>query len=168
MLEDWVYHREVLDLMREVCAACPPVPEALLAKAREAKHFGKGVRYARQTQYALFDLGVHGAQAPDPMTLWAAMESDTPLGFVAASMFPAGFTHVASGYAAGYYGYLWSEVVAADMRTAFGGNRLDADIGRRYRNTVLSRGGERPPQDLLRDFLNRDTNSNAFFEELKR
>ena len=168
MLEDWIYDRRVLDLLPEVCAGCQPVPEALVAKAREAKRFGLGRRYGAQALYASFDLAMHGAQAPDPMALWVRMEGATPLGYVPGTLFPAGFTHIASGYAAGYYGYLWSEVVAADLRTAFGNNRLDPVVGRRYRDTVLANAGQRPPQELLREFLGRDTNAQAFFEELKR
>jgi thimet oligopeptidase len=157
----------VLDLMREVCAACPPVPTELLTKARAAKRFGIGTRYARQALYASFDLALHGPGAPEPMALWAHMEGQAPLGHVAGSMFPAGFGHVASGYSAGYYGYLWSEVVAADLRTAFSA-RLDPAVGRRYRDTVLANAGQRPPQSLLREFLGRETNTTAFFEDLKR
>jgi thimet oligopeptidase len=168
MLEDWIYERSVLDLMRDVCAACPPLPDALLAQAKAAKRFGLGARYGRQALYASFDLGMHGPGAPAPMPLWARMEGATALGHVAGTTFPAGLTHAASGYAAGYYGYLWSEVVAADLRTAFDGRRLDPAVGRRYRNTVLAQGGQRPPQELVREFLGRDTNSQAFFEDLKR
>ena len=167
VLENWVYDRGVLNLMREVCAACPPVPDELLTKARAAKRFGISTRYARQALYASFDLALNGPGAPEPMALWARMEGQTPLGHVAGSMFPAGFTHLASGYAAGYYGYLWSEVVAADLRTAFSA-RLDPAVGRRYRDTVLANGGQRPPQSLVRDFLGRETNTTAFFEDLKR
>jgi thimet oligopeptidase len=167
MLEDWVYHRAVLDVMQAVCASCKPVPGELLARARAAKRFGVGIRYARQVLYAAFDLGVHGPDAPEPMALWASMEGDTPLGHVPGTIFPAGFGHVAGGYAAGYYGYLWSEVVAADLRTAFGADRLSAVVGKRYRDTVLANGGQLPPQELVRQFLGRDSNSQAFFMELK-
>ncbi|MEO5770908.1 MAG: M3 family metallopeptidase [Burkholderiaceae bacterium] len=168
MLEDWVYDRDVLGLMQQVCSTCKPVPEALFREARAAKRFGQGIRYARQALYAGFDLSMHGAQAPEPMALWARMESATPLGHVPGTIFPAGFGHVAGGYAAGYYGYLWSEVLAADLRTAFTGKRLDPAVGRRYRESVLARGGERPPQELVNDFLGRNSDAKAFYEELKR
>ena len=154
--------------MREVCAQCKPVPDDLLAQARAAKRFGKGLRYGRQVLYAAFDLGMHDTDAPDPMALWARMEAATPLGHVAGTIFPAGFGHVAGGYGAGYYGYLWSDVVAADLRTAFAGKRLDPAVGARYRKTVLAQGGQRRPQALVREFLGRETDAKAFFEELKR
>ncbi len=168
MLEDWVYDPQVLALVQQVCPACPPLPEAMVGEARAAKRFGSGLRYARQALYAAFDLGLHGADAPEPMALWARMEGATPVGHVDGTIFPAGFGHVAGGYAAGYYGYLWSEVVAADLRTAFGATRLDPVVGRRYRDSVLGQGGQRPPQTLVQEFLGRDTDAKAFYEELKR
>jgi thimet oligopeptidase len=102
------------------------------------------------------------------MALWARMEGATPLGYVPGTIFPAGFSHVATGYAAAYYGYLWSEVVAADLRTAFGDDKLSIVVGKRYRDTVLANGGQLPPQELVRRFLGRDSNNQAFFEDLKQ
>ena len=83
-------------------------------------------------------------------------------------MFPAGFAHVATGYGAGYYSYLWSEVVAADLRTAFGADLLDPAVGARYRKTVLANGSQVLPQELVHRFLGRDSNSQAFYEDLQR
>jgi thimet oligopeptidase len=168
MLEPWIYDPRVLALMREVCAACAPVPDALLAKAEAAKHHDKGVQYARQWLYAAFDLTMHGPDAPEPMALWARMEGATLLGHVPGSMFPAGFSHVATGYGAGYYGYLWSEVLAADMRTAFAKDRLDPVVGQRYRRTILANGSQVRPDELVRRFVGRDSNARAFFMELQR
>ncbi len=168
MLEPWIYDPRVLALMKEVCAACAPVPDALLAQAEAARHHGKGVSYARQWLYAAFDLAMHGSAAPEPMALWARMEGATPLGHVPGSMFPAGFAHVATGYGAGYYGYLWSEVVAADLRTAFASDRLDPVVGQRYRGTILANGSQIKPDELVRRFLGRDSDARAFYEELQR
>ena len=96
------------------------------------------------------------------------MEGETPLGYVANTTFPAGFGHIAGGYASGYYSYLWSLVVAEDLRTAFSANKLDATAGRRYRDTVLANGGQASAADLLQQFLGRPTNSEAFFKALKK
>jgi thimet oligopeptidase len=87
---------------------------------------------------------------------------------VPGTKFPAGFAHVATGYAAGYYGYLWSLVVAMDLRTAFDHDRLDPKVGMRYREKILAPGGQRPPKELVREFLGRETNSKAFFDYLKK
>ena len=168
MLEDWIYDKKVLKLFAEVCPTCRPVPDEMIDKARVARDYGKGMGTARQHLYASYDLALHGAAAAEPMALWARMEGATPLGYVPGSMFPAGFGHIASGYAAGYYGYLWSDVVALDLRTAFAADRLDPLVGARYRRTVLSQGRQEPPAVLLRSFLGRETNSKAFFEDLAR
>lgn len=168
MLEDWVFDKKVLKLFQEVCPNCTPVPDELIEKARAAREFTKGSLTARQHLYASFDLALHGPDAPEPMALWRKMEGDTPLGYVPGTMFPAGFSHVAGGYGAGYYGYLWSLVVAMDLRTAFAEDRLSPAVGKRYRETVLSQGGQRPPEQLVKDFLGREMSPKAFFDYLAR
>jgi thimet oligopeptidase len=168
MLEEWVYDKRVLKVFQEVCAACKPVPDDLVDKARVARDFGKGLQFARQQLYAAYDLAVHGPNAPDPMETWEKMEAATALGYVQGTTFPAGFAHIASGYGAGYYGYLWSQAVASDMRTAFGSDRLDAKVGAKYRATVLAEGGQKPSEVVVKDFLGRDFGTQAFFDYLKK
>ncbi|HEV7578189.1 MAG TPA: M3 family metallopeptidase [Caldimonas sp.] len=168
MLEDWVYDKKVLKLFAEVCPTCRPVPDEMIDKARVARDFGKGMRTARQLLFASYDLALYTADVPEPMALWSRMEGATPLGHVADTRFPAGFAHIAGGYAAGYYGYLWSLVVAHDLRTAFKDDRLDPVVGARYRRMVLAQGRQLPPRELVREFLGRETNSKAFFDDLAR
>jgi thimet oligopeptidase len=168
MLEDWVYDPRVLALFQQVCKGCKAVPAALIAKAERARHFGKGIYFARQHLYAVYDLALYAKDAPDPMALWSRMEGQTPLGYVPGSMFPASFNHVAGWYAAGYYSYLWSLVLAEDMRTVFAADRLDAAVGRRYRETVLANGGQVAPGELVQQFLGRPSDSRAFFTSLGR
>ncbi|WP_119157567.1 M3 family metallopeptidase [Caldimonas tepidiphila] len=167
MLEDWVFDERVLALMREVCAECPPVPPALLARADEARHFAKGLQVARQHLFASYDLALYGERAAEPLPLWAGMEAATPLGHVSGTRFPANFGHIAGGYAAGYYGYLWSLVLAEDLRTAFA-DRLDPAVGRRYRETILEQGGQKLPQVLVEQFLGRPPSREPFFRYLER
>lgn len=168
MLEDWVYDPQVLALFATVCPRCKPVPATLLAQAREARDFGKGVQFSRQHLFASYDLALHGREPAEPLALWSQMEGATPLGHVGGSLFPAGFEHIAGGYAAGYYGYLWSLVLAEDLRTAFTADRLDAQVGKRYRETVLENGGQVAPAELMHRFLGRATDSRAFFKALEK
>jgi len=168
MLEDWVYDKKVLKVMQEVCPACKPVPDELVDKARAARDFGKGMQVARQQLYAAYDLALHGPSAPDPMETWEKMEAATSLGYVQGTTFPTGFAHIAGGYGAGYYGYLWSQAVAADMRTAFAADKLDPKTGARFRATVLAEGAQKPPQQVVKEFLGRDGNAQAFFDWLKK
>jgi thimet oligopeptidase len=168
MLEDWVYDKKVLKVFQEVCPACKPVPDEMVDKARAAREFGKGMQVARQHLYAAYDLALHGPVAPDPLETWEKMEGATSLGYVPGTTFPSGFAHIASGYGAGYYGYLWSQAVAADMRTAFVGDKLDPKIGARYRSSVLAEGAQKTPQQIVKDFLGRDSSSQAFFDYLRK
>ena len=54
------------------------------------------------------------------------------------------------------------------MRTAFAADKLDPKTGLRYRNSVLAEGAQKPPQQIVKDFLGRDLNSQAFFDWLKK
>ena len=138
----------------------------MIDQARVARDHGKGLRVARQLLFASYDLALHGADAAEPMALWAEMEGATPLGYVPGTMFPSAFGHIAGGYAAGYYGYLWAYAVALDLRTAFAADRLDPVVVGRYRASVLSQGRQAPPDTLLRNFLGRDSNADAFHADL--
>jgi thimet oligopeptidase len=82
------------------------------------------------------------------------------------TQFPGTFAHIAGGYAAAYYGYMWAEVLALDMLSAYGGNIMDGTVGRRFRAEILSRGGEEPARALVERFLGRPVNNEAFIKEI--
>jgi thimet oligopeptidase len=95
------------------------------------------------------------------------MEESTPMGYVEGTAFPGTFEHIASGYAAGYYGYMWAKVIALDMISAFGTDLMNRSIGRRMREMILSRGSEEPARSLVESFLGRPVSSEAFFRRIK-
>jgi metallopeptidase MepB len=79
----------------------------------------------------------------------------------------ATFGHLIGGYDAGYYGYLSSQVYSTDMfYSVFKSNPMDGKEGRRYRHTVLERGGSRDEMSILEEFLGRKPSSEAFYREL--
>ncbi|MDD5175886.1 MAG: Zn-dependent oligopeptidase [Sterolibacterium sp.] len=167
MYEEWARHRETLSLAAKFCkSSCPMVDDQLVAKLTAAHNFGRGIRYARQLLYASFDMALYDAKPGDPISTWQHMEGATPLGYVEGTQFPGTFNHVMSGYGAGYYGYMWSEVLALDMLTAFNGKLLNPPVGARYREKILSRGSELPGMEMVRGFLGREPNSKAFFAEI--
>lgn len=167
MYEEWARNKETLALVSKFCSSpCPTVDEELVKKLTAAHNFGRGIRYARQLLYASFDMAIYAAKPGDPMAVWTRMEGMSPLGYVKGTQFPGQFGHVMSGYGAGYYGYMWSEVLALDMLTRFNGKLLNPEVGARYRDSILSRGGELPGMDLVRGFLGREPNSHAFFAEI--
>ena len=166
MFEEWARHEESLRLFAEVCPECPKVSPEMVERLHQARLFGIGVRYARQWQYAAYDMRLHTGAPPPVLQAWIDIERAAPLGYVEDTMLPASFGHLLGGYAAGYYGYMWSEVLGLDMLSGFNGKLLDPVAGRRYRKAILEMGGQRPPQQLVEAFLGRKPNGDAFFAEI--
>jgi len=165
MFEEWARREQPLALFQQVCPQCPQLTHDDIERLEAARRFGQGVRYARQWLYAAFDMALSMNPRP-PLTVWREMESATPLGYVEGTSFPSAFSHIASNYAAGYYGYMWSEVLALDMLSPFRPDMLDPKVGARFRDDVLSQGGQVEERDMVRKFLGREPNSEAFFAEI--
>jgi len=166
MFEEWARREQALMLFATVCKDCPKLDSDMIKRIDEARRYGRGLRYARQHLFADFDMALAGEKSASAMDVWTRLESATPLGYVDGTQFPASFSHIAGGYAAGYYGYMWSEVIALDMLSAFGSNMMDEKVGARYRDIILSNGGQVAPKELVKQFLGREPNNKAFFEEL--
>jgi thimet oligopeptidase len=166
MYEEWGRKTEALRLMRRHCAGCPEVDDALVKRLRAARSFGRGIQYGRQHLYASYDMAIFGEREIDPMQGWIGMESETPAGYVPGTQFPGTFGHLVGGYGAGYYSYMWSEVLALDMLSAYGKNLMNPAAGRRFRELILSKGGQKPAAEMVREFLGRDPSPRAFFEEI--
>ncbi len=165
MLENWAYSPQVLALISaDPKDPTKPLPAELAQKLNAARKYDAGVRYMRQVFLGSFDFAIHTSDKADSdavaKKLWAEL-----MGFPEdkGEHFAGTFGHMMGGYDGGYYGYLWSEVFAADMFTRFAKDGvLNATVGRQYRDRVISRGRVVPPDALLRDFLGRDPNEDAF------
>ena len=166
MFEEWARREDALKLFAEVCKDCPQLTREQIAQLDAARRYGRGVRYARQWLLASYDMSLTTPHPEGAMAAWTRIESATPLGNVPGTMFPAAFAHIAGGYAAGYYGYMWSEVMALDMLSGFHGKLMNPVDGRRYRTDILAQGGQEPPDVLVTKFLGRQPNSEAFFKEV--
>ncbi|MBV9493503.1 MAG: Zn-dependent oligopeptidase [Acidobacteria bacterium] len=167
MYEEWASRMESLSLMRNQCATCPAIDDELVQRLVAAKKFGAGIDYGRQHLYASFDMALSGEQPRPCLETWADMEGATPMGHLAGTSFPGTFEHIASGYAAGYYGYMWAKVIALDMVSTFGADLMNGTIGRRFRDQILGRGSEEPARDLVERFLGRPVSSEAFFARIR-
>jgi len=167
MYEEWGSRLESLSMLRDHCPTCPPVDESLASRIRAAKRFGEGIDYGRQHLYAAFDMALSGENPGKSLEVWKAMESATPMGYVEGTAFPGTFEHIASGYAAGYYGYMWAKAIALDLLSAFGDDLMNQNTGRRFRDLILSRGGEQPGRELVERFLGRPVSTAAFFAEVR-
>lgn len=167
MYEEWARRKESLQMISSFCKEpCPTISDEMVTRLTAAHNYGRGIRYARQLLYASYDMALHRNTVGDPLQIWDKMESATPLGHVAGTQFPGQFGHLMGGYAAGYYGYMWSEVIALDMLSRYDGKLMNPEIGHQYRKAILSRGSEMKGNELVKAFLGRAPNNKAFFDEI--
>jgi len=144
------------------------LPDELIKKMIAAKNFQSGMFLVRQMEFGLFDILIHrhfgedsfeGVQATlDKVREEVAVFS--PPGF---NRFQNGFSHIfAGGYSAGYYSYLWAEVLSADAFAAFEEKGIfDPKTGQRFFDEILSRGGSRSAAENFRSFRGRDAEVEA-------
>jgi thimet oligopeptidase len=168
MLENWVYQPEVLKLLSSGPDG-KPLPPDLMGSIAKARKFDAGVRYSRQVFLGQFDLYIHtnGAKVDADAAARRLWEQIMAFPEDPQAHFAAGFGHMMNGYDAGYYGYLWSEVFAADLFTRFAREGvLNPSTGRDYRNIILAKGRTEDPDQLLREFLGRDPNEDAFLKQI--
>jgi len=167
MYEEWGNRMESLSVLREHCPDCPAIDASLVQRIRAARKFGSGIDYGRQHLYAAYDMALSSEEPGECLEVWKTMEAATPMGYIEGASFPGTFEHIASGYAAGYYGYMWAKVIALDLIAAFGPDLMNTSTGRRFRDLILSRGSEEPARDLVERFLGRPVSSEAFFQEIR-
>ena len=140
------------------------VPAELKAKVRAAKNFRAATACRRQLAFAKVDVLLHssGKDSASPFSCQREVFGHFGLPMIEEDRFLCAFTHIfAGGYAAGYYGYKWAEVMSADCFGAFEEAGLDDDeamrrVGAKYRETVLALGGSKSALEVFRAFRERD------------
>jgi oligopeptidase A len=160
LMEDFAWDRDVLTAMSAHHDTGEPLPADLFDKMLAARHFQAGMFIVRQIEFAMFDLLLHlGTLGSDPMEVIEAVRDEVAVIRPPEwHRFPHGFSHIFSGgYAAGYYSYLWAEVLAADGFRRFAeAGLVDRATGDAFREEVLARGATRPAADSFRAFRGRD------------
>ncbi len=173
MFENWVWDVDVLNTFAGHYKTGEKLPEEMLAGMIAAKNLASGMLAERQFFYGLFDFTLHSNPEGDidsiqlAHALWDPSGKDVELYEpVPGTWFHASFGHL-TGYQAGYYGYQWSLVYAADMFERFEElGMLNPEAGMYYRNKILSRGGTVDGLDMVRDYLGREPNMDAFLRHL--
>ncbi|SFT40589.1 M3 family metallopeptidase [Mesorhizobium sp. YR577] len=172
LYEHWLTVPEVLEKHALHYKTGKPMPKALLDKMLAARTFGAGFNTVEFTSSALVDMAYHArADAPEnPL----AFEAETleklhmPDAIVMRHRTPH-FQHVFSGegYSAGYYSYMWSEVLDADAFAAFEetGNAFDPAMAERLRKYIYSAGGSADPEELYTAFRGKMPTPDAMMEK---
>ncbi len=163
VLENYAVHHETGEAM----------PRDLLDKVLSTRQFNQGFATAEYLAAAIVDQALHQL-APEEVP-----EADEVMAFEAAALEQAGlamdeippryratyFSHIMGGYSAGYYSYIWSEVLDADsVRWFEENNGLLRENGVHFRSSLLSRGGSEEAMTLFRNFRGRDADINALLE----
>lgn len=170
MLENWVWDPTVLaSLSGSYKDPSKKLPEDLLQKMIAVRNVDTGLVQLRQAFLSEVDMSYHTErEIKDPTALYARMMREISLIPMNPGTNPeASFGHLFDGYDAGYYGYLWSKVYAQDMFSRFESEGLlNPAIGRQYRDEVLAPGGSKDEMDLVRRFLGREPNEQAFLRSI--
>jgi thimet oligopeptidase len=166
-LEHWIWEPEVLNRFAAHYKTGEKIPREMLDGMIAAKHLNSGIETLRQIFYGSLDMAYSDKGAKKNTT--EILDEMHPIcGFpnIKGTHFQAGFGHL-FGYDAAYYGYLWSKVYGDDMYTAFSsGGILNPEIGMRYRKEIYEKGGTEDGIELVRSFLGREPNSDAFLADL--
>ena len=136
-----------------------------------ARNVGSGLAASMQVNYGILDMTLHDMYDPNGTKTTTDIAKEVynkilPFQFVDGTAYHAAFGHL-TGYAAAYYGYMWSKVYAEDMFSLFEKNGiLDPKTGMRYRTTILANGSTKDELQMVREFLGREPNPDAFFRSL--
>lgn len=169
MLENWIWDADILGRFARHYETGEPLPSDVLDSMVAAKNLGSGLSAEGQVYLGMMDFMFH--TDPDGEVDTTAVREDV---YARTRLFPvtenlhgqASFGHLV-GYEAGYYGYLWSLVYAADMFSRFESEGImNPETARDYRRKVLARGGTVPALQMVTEFLGREPNADAFLREL--
>jgi peptidyl-dipeptidase Dcp len=173
LFENWLLQPETLSRFARHAETGEAIPEALVERVIAARAFNQGFATAEYTASALFDLDIHEA-LPDEGRNAAVFEERlrARIGMpdaIALRHRPAHFQHIFAGnsYAAGYYTYLWAEVMEADAFGAFeeAGDIFDPALAARLYRYVYSSGGTMKPDEAYRAFRGRDPSVKPLMEK---
>ena len=171
LLEHWLSTPEVLERFALHYQTGRPMPRELLTRIKKAATFNEGFATTEYLSAALVDMKLHLAGErriePGPFERDTLREIGMPREMTMRHRTPQ-FLHVFSSdsYSAGYYSYLWADVITADAFEAFteAGNPFDSDVARRLSH-VLSLGNTVDPADAYREFRGRDARIEALMKK---
>lgn len=176
-MENWCHHRGTLKRISRHVDTGEPLPDAWIDKINESRKFRSSTAILRILRFSSVDLELHHRfHADGEESIWdvqrrvdAALTHWEP---VPEDRFLCGFDHIfAGGYSAGYYSYLWANVMSADLFGAFEEAGVDdvdvvARMGREFRDGWLAPGGSRDPLELFVALRGREPSTDALLRHL--
>ncbi|QFT08448.1 oligopeptidase A [Vibrio sp. THAF190c] len=167
-LENWCWEEEALAFISGHYETGEALPKEMLEKMLAAKNFQSAMFILRQLEFGLFDFTLHTTYDPEVgarvlETLADVKSKVAVLPSLEWNRFSHSFSHIfAGGYSAGYYSYLWAEVLSSDAFSAFEEEGIfNTETGKRFLNNILEMGGSEEPMELFKRFRGREPQIDA-------
>ena len=167
-LENWCWEEEALSFISGHFETGEALPKEMLEKMLAAKNFQSAMFILRQLEFGLFDFTLHTEYDPEVgarvlETLADVKSKVSVLPSLDWNRFSHSFGHIfAGGYSAGYYSYLWAEVLSADAFSAFEEEGIfNTETGNRFLSNILEMGGSEEPMELFKRFRGREPQIDA-------
>jgi peptidyl-dipeptidase Dcp len=166
VMENWCYEPEFLNTFAKHYITGDTIPAEYIKKIKASENFLAGYMCIRQLNYGNIDMAYHtlGSPLTGDIEKFEHANMVEMLPVVEGCISSTAFTHIFSGgYAAGYYGYKWAEVLDADLFSKFKKDGIfNHETAMDFRRKILSRGGTDNPSVLFRNFMGRDPDNKAF------
>ena len=161
-LENWCWEEQALAFISGHYQTGEPLPKEKLTQLLKAKNFQAAMFVLRQLEFGLFDFRLHHNYQPNKADqildqLKLVKQQVAVIKGVEWARTPHSFSHIfAGGYAAGYYSYLWAEVLSADAYSRFEEEGIfNPTTGKSFLDEILTRGGSEEPMTLFERFRGR-------------
>ena len=168
-MENWCYHKQTVDKFARHYETGETIPVETFEKICSARKHNGGINILRQLFYSRLDIALHtseydiagGAEGAYRLSKTISEQNYSVFAKIEEDKSLCAFIHIfAGGYAAGYYSYLWAEVMAADAFASFEEGGLDNEdeiqrIGQKFRSTILEMGGGEHPAEVYKTFRGR-------------
>ena len=159
--EHWAFEPEVLKMYARHYQTGEVIPDELIEKIQNQATFNQGFMTTELLAAAILDMNLHTLKDTDNLDVIAyeqdAMNRLGLINAIAPRYRTTYFNHIVGGYAAGYYSYLWANVLDSDAFQAFVENGLfDKTTAQLYRSNVLEKGGSEDPMILYKNFRGRE------------
>jgi thimet oligopeptidase len=169
-LENWCWEYDALKTFAKHYKTGETLPKDLFYKMKKTQQVNVGSFYIRQVTLGLIDFTYEDkyeeTKQKGVLQVFKELSALNQMPFDNNNHFICSFGHL-NGYAANYYGYLWSKVYAQDMFSVFQKNGvMDTATGIKYRKEILEKGSTAQEIDMVEKFLGRKSNSDAFLESL--
>jgi peptidyl-dipeptidase Dcp len=173
-MENWVYEKETLKLIGRHWQTGEYIPDEMISIIQNISTFHEAYATIRQLNFAILDMQWHTLQrdisVPEITEFESKALANTQiLPRENGVMISPAFSHIfAGGYAAGYYGYKYAEMLDADayQYCISRGNIFDQDIAGQFRQNILSKGGIQHPLQLYKNFRGQEPTTDALMQRI--